>query len=90
MTQLLAEVTSSELVEWQAFGRIEPFGGVADDYRAGIGAAMTYNANRGRDTEPVRPLELFPWSEPEVEAPKPAETPEEVARQIRALFGRTD
>lgn len=90
MSQLLAEITSSEIVEWQAFGRIEPFGGAAEDYRAGIGAAMTYNANRGKDSDAVHPLELFPWSEPEVAAPKPVQSPEEIAREIRALFGRTD
>lgn len=44
-----------------AFDSIEPIGGYADDYRAGLVASMLANIHRKRGADPIKPLELFPW-----------------------------
>lgn len=44
-----------------AFDSLEPIGGHADDYRAGLVASMLANIHRKKGVEPIRPLELFPW-----------------------------
>jgi hypothetical protein len=59
--QVLDEIDAEEFAEWQAFDVLEPIGGNADDYRAGIVASMLANIHRKRGTEAIKPLELFPW-----------------------------
>ena len=61
MQQVLDGIDAEEFAEWQAFDSIEPIGGNADDYRAGIVASMLANIHRKRNTEPIKPLDLFPW-----------------------------
>ena len=58
---LLDRMPADEFAEWQAFDQLEPLGGVADDYRAGIMAASLLNVHRKSGTPPIKPLELFPW-----------------------------
>lgn len=40
---MLRNMTHAELVEWAAFERVEPFGPLRDDYRAGTIAAQVVN-----------------------------------------------
>jgi hypothetical protein len=62
LRELLATIESSELTLWQAFDDLEPIGGDADDYRAALAAAVTFNVNRGPNTPVKHPLDLIPWS----------------------------
>lgn len=61
MRELLATVDSAELTEWMAFAELEPFGGPADDYRAGLPAAAVVNVHRDGG-QPVQPLDFIPWA----------------------------
>jgi len=87
VSRLLAELSSSELTEWQAFANMEPFGGAVDDLRAGLGPALTVNMNRVKDTEPIGPMAFYPWHDaaPKAPAPEP-QTPEELAAALRAML----
>jgi hypothetical protein len=69
---MLETIGSEELTEWLGFSQLEPFGGMIEDLRAGIGAATTLNVNRGPDSEAMGPLDFFPWHK----ALAPAEPPE--------------
>ena len=65
------------------YAGLEPFGGLVEDFRAGLAPAMDRNLNRPEGTDPVMPLDFYPWRrEPAV--PK-QDTPEEISRKIRAL-----
>ncbi len=64
---LFEEMGSSEFTEWKAYAKLEPFGSPVEDLRAGIGAAMTANVNRGASSDPVSPLDFFPWQKEEEE-----------------------
>lgn len=41
-----------EIIEMMAYARLEPFGGYAEDYRAGIIAATLANVNRDSEAQP--------------------------------------
>ena len=58
--QLLASVTGDDIIEMMAFERLEPFGGLADDFRAGQVAATVANVQRGKDDEPYGPDFFMP------------------------------
>lgn len=59
---LLASLSSSQLNEWMAFARLEPFGPHREDQRAGVIAAAVINSRFGRKTgdKSVKPADLFP------------------------------
>lgn len=77
---MLRSMSSRELTEWMAFARIEPFGAIVDDYRAGLYPSMKANSCR-EGKEPIGPLDLFPWNA----EPEAAEKPDPSA-QIIELF----
>lgn len=52
MSQLLREVTSTELTEWRAYYDLEPFGALMDDRRHGIATAVLANVNRDSKSKP--------------------------------------
>jgi len=84
---MLRELTSSELAEWMAFARMEPFGVIADDMRAGIAPAVYINAHKREGAERIGPLDFFPWQEKKHEEPQ-ALSPEETAAQLRGMLNR--
>jgi hypothetical protein len=91
VTRLLAEVSASELTEWMAYFRLEPFGSSIDDYRSGLIASAVFNSQRGRGTESVMPYDWFPWQEAKKrEKELVGETPEEISQHLKALLGRVD
>ncbi len=55
----------AELLEWQLFFQLEPFGSHYEDLRAGQIVAATYNVNRdsNRRPEPFGPLHFMPWND---------------------------
>lgn len=46
---------ASELTEWMAFYRLEPFGVERDNYHAGLIASLLYNVHRGKKNSPMSP-----------------------------------
>lgn len=50
--ELLSSVTSTDITEMMAFERLEPFGGLAHDFRAGQIAAVIANTHRDPDRHP--------------------------------------
>ena len=84
VAQLLDEMDAYELLEWQVFAELEPFGSLVEDIRAGMGPAVTVNSNLSKDAKPVGPLFGYPWhNRSEQKAP---ETPEERSEAIRKLL----
>ena len=53
-----------ELLEWQEFAALEPWGSHFDDLRAGLNAAAVYNVNRDAEKRPeaFKPLDFTPWN----------------------------
>jgi hypothetical protein len=84
---MLRELTSAELAEWMAFARLEPFGVMADDMRAGLAPAVYINAHKREGAEHVGPLDFFPWQE-KTRAEPPVLSPEETAAQLRGMLNR--
>lgn len=81
VAELQDAMSSAEFGEWIAYYSIEPFGERMDDLRAGVVSATIANVNRGKDTQPYKPLDFVPWAqEPEVKA-KPS------AEAMASLFG---
>jgi hypothetical protein len=62
LRELLASIDSAELTYWQAFDLDEPIGGDAEDYRAGLPAAVAFNLNRRQGSQAMHPLDFIPWS----------------------------
>lgn len=50
--QLLDEIDSAELTEWQAYYQLEPFGSLVDDERHGVAVSTLANINRDSKTRP--------------------------------------
>jgi hypothetical protein len=57
---LLERVSVEQLVEMMAYERLEPFGGAAEDYRAGTVAATIANVNRAEDASPYSAEDFMP------------------------------
>lgn len=53
-------MSARTFVEWQAYCSIEPFGPVADYWRAGMIAAMIANVNRKKNQPPYKPEDFMP------------------------------
>jgi hypothetical protein len=79
---LLSEITSRQLAEWGAYFDLHPWGGEADDLRAGVVAATVANF-AGREMKKgqhLSPRDFFPER-----GAKPQEAPS-VAEKVRAFF----
>lgn len=57
---MLAKITWREFVEWQAFFQTDPFGGRRLDLLFALLRSDIHNLVRGKDDDPVRPMELDP------------------------------
>src|SRR5688500_15029114 len=71
-------MTSAEFADWMAFGRLEPFGSVIDDSRAGTIASAVTRPWGGKND----PDDWFRWDG----RPRRAEVPTGDWRHIRAGF----
>ena len=87
--ELLQRVTVAEIVEMMAFERLEPFGGMAEDYRAGVVAATVANVQRSAQQDPYQAQDFMPaLREPTVLLGE-GMTPDELSDLIDAkIFGR--
>jgi hypothetical protein len=83
--RMLREMSSSELTHWMAYSVMWPFGGEANDYRAGITAAMRINSQLKEGAEPIDPRALFPWFVKD-DAPTADDAPDQVAANVVQLF----
>lgn len=61
---MLAGVSSSQLAEWQAFWRVEPFGPLRDDWRWACLLAFLANMFRGEGAEMMMPQDFMPMLDP--------------------------
>lgn len=61
--QLLSEIDSAELTEWQAYYQLEPFGSLVDDERHGVAVSTLANINRDSKTrpDPYKPSDFIGW-----------------------------
>ena len=68
MTELLCRISSTELSEWMAYDRIDPFGNARGDLQAGIVASTVANSmTKKKDGTQFNPVDFMPY----VDRPKP-------------------
>lgn len=60
VAQLLRELTVDELIEWQAYSRIEPFGFEIENFRAGVVAATVANVAPRKGGKALKPSDFYP------------------------------
>lgn len=82
---------AAELREWMGFAELEPFGPLADDFRAGSICAAALNPHRKKDAKPLTAADFMPalaatLHPPEEEDDTPL-TPEQAAAALDAFFG---
>ena len=89
---MLSRIDSSELTEWLAYYRMEPFGETVADQRMGIQASLLANINRDpkHKHDPFKPADFIPWhgsNQTPVQAVL-LDDPEEQSKLIKqAMFG---
>lgn len=66
LRELDASIDCRELALWSAFLEIEPLGGPAFDWVAGLAPAIMINQGRGKESgqAPMTPTDLVPWAKP--------------------------
>lgn len=85
---MLAGMSASTLLGWQAYAALEPFGEYRAELRNGELCALTANINRDTKSRP-EPYSLYDFTH-FVERPEKAEiklTPEEIERAMAGIFG---
>lgn len=60
VAELSGRLSSRELVEWQAFYALEPWGTDIDMLGHAITASTTYNVNRGKRNKALSPKDFMP------------------------------
>lgn len=91
--QLLASMDSEELTHWMGFERIEPFGGLVEDFRAGQVASTVFNMARVSESAALSASDFFPalkralHGEPEPEEEMADIDPLVAAQFLDAMFG---
>jgi hypothetical protein len=82
VAEMLARMSASELAEWRAFDLVEPIGEPRADLRAGIVAAVLWNANFESKKTPFdfMPYTAGPLAPPRRE-PEPAVPPEQLTME---------
>lgn len=59
MDELLEELSSLELAEWNAYFKVEPFGAVFEDMHFAALESLIANANRKKGTSPIHPKKFM-------------------------------
>lgn len=65
VSELLERMSSSEISEWMAFSRLEPFGAEAEYVGHAITAATVANVNRRKEQKAFQYTDFIPRFEPE-------------------------
>lgn len=81
MADLLSKISAQELVEWQMYYQLEPFG--EDNRNAGLIAASVYNANRGKGQKVLSADDC----KLRVEKPQSSEDHLRIVQALHAAFG---
>lgn len=78
---MMERMSARLLNEWLAFSELEPFGPLAEAYRAGVCAAAPYNTAFGRSkgAKVIKPEDFFP----SLRKPAQKQTPAQLADQLR-------
>lgn len=85
---LLGELSSTQLAEWLAYFRLEPFGEERDDLRMGIVASTIANVNRSaKRRKPYQPEDFMPRFE-DAEDDEETQALRLMAQMKAALGGR--
>jgi hypothetical protein len=93
--QLLRQISSRELTEWQALYGLELLPQERTELLLAQLLAMTANIHQAADDEPVQALEFLPWwrDAAEAEQQDAGKTPEEMlamVEMLNAAFGGED
>lgn len=56
----MARLSTSDLQEWRAYSRLDPFGNERLDYHAAMITCAVANAFRGKDDDPVEIQDVMP------------------------------
>lgn len=75
-------MSARELVEWQVYYELEPFGEERADARSALAASALLNAWRSKKDKPVTPEMFMPFSE------KPPPPEPKTPGEIMAAFDR--
>lgn len=88
---MLAQISSRQLAEWQAFWRVEPFGELREDWRWACLLATLANMMRGEKGEMVMPGDFLAALDPTGESEPPLTASERAAtafeEQWQAMLG---
>lgn len=83
VSELLERCSSRELSEWAAFWRLEPWGDMRADLRAGIIASTVANVMSGKKGRTTTPADFMPYQE------KQEQTEEDMqSRLLSAVRGK--
>lgn len=86
MKQLLREMDSAELTEWQAFERLDgPLGPWRDDYRSGVIASTIANQYVTDKNKALTPQDFIPKWDPE--ASESEESKQGRWKALLSMFG---
>ena len=92
VAELLSRISNKELMEWQAFESLEPFGYEPEMLGHAITATTIANVNRGKDQKPYKVEEFMPKLKYDTEE-KPEQTVEDTVTAVKLLnitFGGKD
>lgn len=59
MAELERELSSTELVEWQAYWMLEPWGAIRDDLHAARIESLLFNVHRGKSQKAAKPADFM-------------------------------
>ena len=79
---LLRSLTAKQFAEWRAFYGLDPFGDQRADLRAGIISSVISNRMRGKNENPMEPMQFMPYIQ------QSEQTPEEIQRTLRDILGQ--
>lgn len=85
MAELLSQISSRELSEWQAYFIVEPFGEYRADLRNAIVACVIANANRGKNARAFTVSDFMPKFE--AEKPQPISQMRSILDGMAARLG---
>ena len=81
----MRNISAAELVEWQAFYNLEPFGDLRDDLRAGIIVSTLYNLFRGKRATAKNAKHFMPYLKQDQQLLDPKG--KGLSRKIRGVLG---
>jgi streptomycin 6-kinase len=62
---MLADMTASQILEWQAYNELEPIGKGRDDYRTALLCSLIANIFKDKNSKPAKLTDfLLQWDKP--------------------------